>query len=297
MTLRVCVTGASSRLARVLLPRLCARSRVEVVGIDVAAPVFAHPRYVHHRCDIRDPVLPSLLKGCDALVHLAFVVLRGRMGEAEMADVNLRGTRHVFEAAAAAGVPRWVHLSSAAVYGSGHDVGEDAPLAPLSGFLYAAHKAAIEEWLATRFPAAVRLRPHAILGPHCQPLLRQLARAPVRLMVPGPGPRLQCVHEEDVAAAIELALTRDVSGPFNLAAPGDFPLAALGRGRLRLPLPFPLARGVLTAAWRISGFGGEPGWIEGLRRGLTLDCSRAHGVLGWQPRFDAGATLAAIIAS
>lgn len=294
MSLRVCVTGASGRLARVLLPRLCAHPDVDaVVGVDRAAAVFAHPRYVHHRTDIRDPALSMLVRGCDALVHLAFVVLRGRLDAREMEDVNLRGTRHVFERAAAAGVRRFVHLSSAAVYGSGRDLTEDAPLAPLSGFLYARHKAEIEAWLAAAFPHAVRLRPHAILGPHCQPLLRRLARAPLRLVVPDAEPRLQCVHEEDVAAAVELALTREVSGAFNLAAPGDFGLGDLGRKGP--PLPFWLARGLFCTVWGVTGFGGEPGWIEGLRRGLTLDCSRAAEVLGWRPRFDAPSTLAAII--
>lgn len=296
MSLRLLVTGASSHLARVLLPRLCARPDVQgIVGVDLAPPLFSHPKYVHHRRDVRDPGLGVLMRGCDGLVHLAFVVLRGRMSAAEMAEINLGGTRHVFECAAAAGVGRLVHLSSAAVYGTGKRLGEDAPLAPLPGFLYGAHKAAIETWLTRAFPQAVRLRPQAILGPCCQPLLRTLLRLPLGVATPDPQPRLQCVHEEDVAAAVEQALVRDVCGPFNLAAPGELTLAELGGGRLRLPLP--LARLALAATWRLTGFGGEPGWIEGLRHGLTLDCTRAHTLLGWQPRFDARETLAAIIAS
>ncbi|MEJ5210943.1 MAG: hypothetical protein WHV61_05885 [Burkholderiales bacterium] len=101
------------------------------------------------------------------------------------------------------------------------------------------------------------------------------------------------MHEEDVVAAILAALVREVSGPFNLAAPGHFTWRELGR---RVWLPLPVARGLLTAAWRLTGFGGEPGWIEGLRHSLTLDVSRARALLGWQPRHDVHATLAAIMA-
>lgn len=291
--MRVLVTGAASHLARVLLPALCARPDVEaVIGLDLRPPGFVHPKFTLQLTDLRR-LDPSLLAGCDALVHLAFVVLRGRMDPRTMRAINVEATQRLFESAARRGVARLVHLSSAAVYGHGEALTEEAPLSPLPGFLYAAHKAELEAWFESHLPQAVRLRPHAILGPCCQPLLTTLLRLPLAVAVPPPPPRLQCVHEEDVVAAILAALVRDVSGPFNLAAPGHFTWRELGR---RVWLPLPVARGLLTAAWRLTGFGGEPGWIEGLRHSLTLDVSRARALLGWQPRHDVHATLAAIMA-
>jgi len=294
--MRVLVTGSSSHLAQVLLPRLCAEPGVEgVTGVDLAPPRFAHPRYQALRLDIRDPRLLSVLDGHDALVHLAFVVLRGRMDEAEMFDINVTGSHKVFHAARGAGIRRLVHLSSAAVYGGGVDLCEEAPFAPLPSFHYGHHKMRLERLLEAEFPGAVRLRPHVILGPHAQPLLRQLLDLPCYLAQADPQPRLQCVHEDDVARAVMLALQRDVSGPFNLAVEDSFTYrdAVRSRHRICISLPRCVARAGLGLAWRFWGWGAEPAWIEGLERTLLLNCRRAAAELGWQSRYDAAAVLAA----
>lgn len=294
--MRVLVTGSSGCLARALLPALCADPDIEgVTGLDRAPPHFAHARFRAVRCDLRDPAVPGLLRGHDALVHCAFAVLRGRMSEAEMFDVNVRAGCRLFHEARAAGLHRLVLLSSAAVYGRGADLGEDAPLAPLAGFLYGQHKAKLEEILAAEFPECVRLRPHVILGPHAQPLLRRLLALPLHLALADPQPRLQCVHEDDVARAVVLALHAKASGPFNLAVEDSFSYrdAIRGRHRWRVPLPLSGARAALALAWRTSGWGGEPAWIEGLAQTLTLDCRRAAVELGWRSRYTAAEVLAA----
>lgn len=297
--MRVFMTGSSGHLASVLLPRLCADPAVEHVrGIDLKVPRFRHPRFEAIVADTRDPALPGLLDGCDSLVHLAFVVLRGRMPASVMREINVEGTRAVFRAARRAGLRRLIHLSSAAVYGSGSDIPEDAPLAPLRGFLYASHKAEVESMLEREYPEAVRLRPHAILGPDAQPLLLRLLRQPCYLRHRQGDARLQCVHEDDVADAVLLALARDVRGPFNLAAHGSFSFAEAIRRRRRLSLGLPprVARAGVGVAWRVFGWGGEPAWIDGLSRTLTLDCARARAELGWHPQHGIDATLAAALA-
>lgn len=291
--MRVLVTGASACLAAALLPRLCARPDVEqVTGIDVKPPQFAHPRFTALRCDIRSPEALRAVHGHDALVHLAFVVLRGGTDAREMADVNVRGGHALLLAARDAGVRRIVVLSSAAVYGSGVDLCEDAPLQPLPRFAYAQHKTALEALLARDLPDCVRLRPHVILGPHAQPLLRQLLAQPCYLRLPAPAPRLQCVHEDDVAQAILAAIARG-TGPYNLAAPQTFSFEDVIRRRHRLAVPLPraAARAALSLACRLTGWGGEPAWIDGLCASLTLDCTRAAHELNWRPVHDAESML------
>lgn len=290
----VLVTGSSSHFARALLPALCADDSItRVTGVDIAPPHFVHAKFHALTCDIREPRLTGLLPGHDALVHLAFVVLRGRMSESAMADINICGSHRLLLAARDAGVRRLVHLSSAAVYGKGVNVSETAPCAPLHGFLYGAHKAQLERLLEADIPECVRLRPHVILGKNAQPLLKQLLNLPLYPALPQPYSRLQCVHEDDVAQAVLLAIRRDVHGPFNLAANDSFSYCELIRRRHRLALPLPpaLARAGLYALWRITGWGGEPAWLEGLDHTLTLDCRRAATVLGWHSRHDSGATL------
>jgi nucleoside-diphosphate-sugar epimerase len=294
--MNVLVTGSASHLARALLPRLAAVPGVaRITGVDLKPTAFAHDCFTARTLDIGDPRLADLLPGHDALVHLAFVVLRGRMPAARMQEINVAGTLAVFRAARAAGVRRLVHLSSAGVYGSGVHLDETAPLAPLAGFLYAEHKAMVERMLAPEFPEAVRLRPHVILGPNAQPLLRSLVRKPLYVRLQRPYPLLQCVHEQDVADAIILALQGGAAGAFNLATEESFTWRDLirSRHRLALPLPLPAVRAGHRLAWKSSGWGGEPGWINGLTHTLTLNSRRALAELGWRPRYDLAATLAA----
>ncbi|MBM3357570.1 MAG: NAD-dependent epimerase/dehydratase family protein [Betaproteobacteria bacterium] len=293
--MRVFVTGSSSHLAAALLPRLCAQPGIEQVsGVDLRAPRFHHANFRATQIDIRDPGLGRLLEGHDALVHLAFVVLRGTMPEQEMFDINVNGSHKAFHAARRAGVKRLIHMSSAAVYGSGVHLGEDAPLDPRPDFLYARHKAHLEQLLEIEFPECVRFRPHVILGPNAQPLLRQLLNQPCFVRMPEPYPLLQCVHEEDVARAVTLALPLDVHGPFNLAVEDSFSFrdAVRRRHRLSVPVPLAVARMGLQLAWRLSGWGGEPAWIEALTRTLLLNCRRAATQLAWRARHNAAAVLA-----
>jgi UDP-glucose 4-epimerase len=133
-----------------------------------------------------------------------------------------------------------------------------------------------------------------VLGPHAQPLLKQLLRQPCYPRLPEPYPLLQCVHEDDVASAVMLCLEKNARGAFNLATHDSFSFRDVirGRHRLSLPLPMPVARAALDAAWKFTGWGGEPAWIDGLASTLLLNCRRAIAELGWRSTHSAAATLA-----
>ena len=283
--MKVFVTGSSSRLAAAVLPRLCDEPGIEqVTGIDLAPSNYRHPKFRASLMDFRSPELESAVQGHEGFVHLGFVVLRGRMSEQDMFDINVTGSLKAFHAAHRAGAHRLIHLSSAAVYGGGVHLREDAPLQPLPGFLYGQHKARLEQLLELEFPGCVRLRSHVILGPGAQPLLRRLLNQPFYVRLPEPHPLLQCVHEDDVARAVCSALLRDVHGAFNLATEDSFTFRDALRRRhwLTLPLPPSAAKAGVRLAWNFSGWGGEPAWVEGLTRTLLLNCRRSALELGWR---------------
>ncbi len=296
--MKVVVTGAAGRLAQAMLPALCRHPRVrEVRGIDLRVVPFTHPKFRGLQADFRAPDLDRWLTGADALVHLAFVVLRGRTPLGTMGAINVEGTLALFERARALGVPKRIFLSSAAVYGAGENLSEVAPFAPLPGFAYACHKAEVERALQACDPQALRLRPHAIVGPRCQPLLKTLLAQPFYVRLPDPQPRLQCVHEEDVAQAVVASLGSSAQGPLNLAGEGSFAFRDVVCERYphAIPLSLAAARRLVGWGWRGIGLFGEPGWVEGLARPLTLDCARARATLGWRPRYDCWEALRATV--
>lgn len=283
--MRVLVTGSSSHLAQALLPLLSHMPEVSsITGIDRQPGLVAYPKFRAIQADLTQTELVPLLSEHDALIHLAFVVLRGKTPLHVMRAINLDASQRLFDVAASTGMTRIIHLSSASVYGDGTNLNEQAPLRPIPGFLYAEHKAELERWLIAHHPHIVRLRPHIILGKHAQPLLVNLLRQPFYVKLPDPQPLLQCVHEDDVARAIGQALIHPASGAYNLAAPEPFSFrdAIIRRHRFAMPIPASVARFALKLSCKTTGIGGEAGWIDGVHNSLTLDCSKAKRELNWQ---------------
>jgi nucleoside-diphosphate-sugar epimerase len=144
------VTGAGGFVGRLLVRRLVDQGH-RVVALDHVADPAADVEVIAG--DIGDPAIiaRAFAQGCDAVVHLATVP--GGAAEADPAAarrVNLDATIALSEAAAAAGsCPRFVFASSIAVLGAPlpHPVDDATPLRP--HLVYGAHKAMVEQWLAT----------------------------------------------------------------------------------------------------------------------------------------------------
>ncbi|MEU3510646.1 NAD(P)-dependent oxidoreductase [Streptomyces longwoodensis] len=112
--------------------------------------------------DVTDPAsLRGLCEGATAVLHLAsYVGSDEELGEA----VNVAGTRAVMAEAVRAGVPRVVHLSTSAVYGTGPHRGitvDEVPPEPVS----AASRTRLAGERYAREAGAVVLRPGIVTGP------------------------------------------------------------------------------------------------------------------------------------
>jgi len=148
--MRVIVTGANGFVGRVLVRRLVERGH-RVVALDQVSG--AAPDVDAIAGDIADAAIlaRTFAQGCDAVVHLATVP--GGAAEADPVAarrINLDATIALSEAAAAAGTrPRFIFASSIAVLGAPLPalVDDATPLRP--PLVYGAHKAMIEQWLAT----------------------------------------------------------------------------------------------------------------------------------------------------
>ena len=294
--MRVLVTGAASRLAQAMLPALCSRPAVEAVtGIDSNSVRFRHAKFRGVALDIRDATPGPMLAQHDALVHLAFAVAADGMTADDMFDLNVRSAHKLFHAARDAGVKRLVHMSSAFVYGAAVHANEHSPLKPLSGFVYAEQQAQLDHMLGIEFPECVRLRPHVIVGPHAHPVLRKLLRQPFYLRLPDPQPLFQCVHEDDVAQAVLLALESEARGAYNLASEESLSLREAMKARhwLSVGLAPASARRGLELAARVLKWNFDPVWLERLSHTLLINSRRAISELGWRSRYSARAAIRA----
>lgn len=182
--------------------------------------------------DLRAP--GPLAYGADALIHVAGVV--NAPDRAGFAAGNIEGTRAILGAAQAAGVGRFVHVSSLAAREPG-----------LS--LYGWSKADAERLVEASPLGWSIVRPPAVFGPGDLEML-DLFRAASRGIALAPAGRFSVIAVEDLAALL-LALAQapadhklhepDDGGPgFTHAQFARALGRALGRHVLPLPIPGPL---------------------------------------------------------
>ncbi len=327
--LTIAVTGPTGEIGKSFISALERAPEVErVIGMarrpfDLGAQGWEKTEY--RRGDILDrAAVDALVEDADVVVHLAFVIVAGR---GESREINLTGSRNVFEATAAAGVRRLVYTSSVAAYGFSRNLPklltEDLPVNGSGRHPYSAHKAEVEEELVTALTGsetdAYVFRPCIVAGPQAPLLLEMvpllaigqklpgpvrwaLGKAPsLRPVLPDPGVPFQLVHHDDVATALCAAvLGLGEPGIYNLAGPGELTVTDLAHALGWHALPAPqLAVG--AAAEAVAPFlpllPPEAAWIEAVRRPVLMDTSRARRKLHWMPHHDARETLHETVAA
>jgi nucleoside-diphosphate-sugar epimerase len=115
----------------------------DVVGLDAG---FHRAGWLYHSTERRPAVVtkdvrhltPADLRGFEAVVHLAEVSNDpvGELNQDVTFQINHRGTVALAQAAKAAGVERFVHMSSCSVYGASGDRAsrEEDPVEPLTSY-------------------------------------------------------------------------------------------------------------------------------------------------------------------
>lgn len=223
--MKVLITGTEGYLGCLLAPLLI-EDGYEVVGLDTG--YYRSGWLYHHRGtaprqlvrDIRHLTVDDL-RGFDAVVHMAELSndpIGDLIGDVTN-DINHLGSVHLARCAKAAGVARFVYMSSCSVYGiATGTVDETSPVNPLTP--YAKCKALVERDLtamaddefspsflrnATAFGASPRMRFDIVLNNLCG-----LAWVEHDISMTSDGTPLRpLVHALDIAQAIRCALRAD----------------------------------------------------------------------------------------
>lgn len=263
-------------------------------------------------------------QGCRYVIHSAALVSDwGTVREIRRS--NVLGTRNVLEAASAASVERFVHISTTDVYGypGGRARDESTPPARFRNW-YAQTKREAEEEVRraerSRGLEAVILRPATVYGPRSEEVVGEMAaaiRGSHMILIGGGRAIAGLTYVANVADAAALSLGHD-------GAPGqafnvtdglgvtwreflDDLADGLGCRHVRWSLPLGLAEGVglmLEQSYRLlrglSGFTISPllsrQAVHVLGRDQDFSNEKARAVLGWEPRVGYADGLAATLA-
>lgn len=242
----------------------------------------------------------AALVGVEAVIHLAARVhiLRETIADplSEFRRVNVAGTERLARAAVAAGVRRFVYVSSIGVHGrniaSGplteeHSV---APYSPYSKSKLEAERVLSDVARQTGMEVTV-VRPPIVYGPDNPGNFLRLLRL-VQLGIPLPlgsvDNRRSMIYVGNLAdALIKCSVHGQAAGKTYVVSDGDdvstpqlMRMLARLMGRPSRLWPFPPR--VLRIAGRAAGLSGE---LDGLIGSLVIDSSRIRNELGWTPPF------------
>lgn len=305
--MNVLITGANGFLGTWLTQRLASRGdRVRCVVRKGSDRFGLDPS----QCEIVDgditdrDSLDRAMKGIEVVFHLAGI--RRAPDRESFQRVNVEGTRHVCEAAKAAGVRRLVNVSSLAASGPAPKDQPRVESDPFSPYEWYGESKGDAEKLALTYSGSLEvtsIRPPRITGPKDKENLVffKIVKNRWKLVVGGPPRYLSTVDVDDaVDLMIELAQRPEAVGEaFFVAGPDlttivglqEIVADALGVKPRSLYLPAPVLRGLGSIADVVSKSTGRhlplnrklarqllaPGWV--------CSAEKAKTVLGWKPRY------------
>ena len=325
--LTVAVTGPTGDIGVAVVNALERSRRVKkIVGMarrpfDPAEQGWKKTEY--RQGDVQDTgSVRDLVKGADAVVHLAFIILAASDATEKL---NVEGSRLVFEESAKAGVERICYASSVAAYGFHDDnpdwLTEEVPARGSPEHPYSHQKAAVEQVLGEvllrrRKTVAYAFRPCIVAGPGAQTLLEEipyyrlseampdavrnvLSAMPVlKPVIPDPGTPFQLVHEDDVASAfVAGVLGKGEPGPYNLAGNGTLTASDLAGalGWYSVPVPSLALDAAAEVASRLPLMPASVAWLHSVRKPVLMKTDRAKKQLGWRPKHTSKATLKELV--
>jgi nucleoside-diphosphate-sugar epimerase len=293
----ILLTGASGFVGRALFARL----RNNGGTVRAAVRAYAADARISDQAIAVGDIGPDTdwskaLSGCDAVVHLAarVHVMQPGASAADYFRVNVEGSEQLARSAAAAGVRRFVFLSSVKVNGEateGRPFSESDPPAPVDD--YAVSKMRAEACLrriaAETGMEVVALRPPLVYGPGVRANFLSLLRvveAGLPLPLASVANLRSLIYVGNLVSAIETCIHHPAAAGNTYFVTDDDDVstpelirriaAALGRSPRLFPLPVSLLEGAAALF-------GRRAQVQRLTASLQMDVSRIKSELRWTP--------------
>ena len=298
------ITGGSGFLGINLIRHLIAKGMSDITVLDIADFDYLDMKdHVHFiKGDIRDKdIVKKAMQGIDFVIHTAAAL--PLYTDEDILSTDVDGTRNLLEAARKAGIERFVHISSTAVYGipDHHPLYEDDKLdgvGPYGKAKIMAEEVCLEYrrmWMCVSI-----IRPKSFVGPErlgVFALFYDWAKDGHGFPMIGNGKnRYQLLDVEDLCEAIWRCMTLEkekVNDTFNIGAKEfktmkeDYQavLDAAGYGKKIVPFP---AAPVILALRFLEALKLSPlyKWVyETASKDSFVSIEKAEKVLGYKPKF------------
>lgn len=250
-------------------------------------------------------VINKAMEDIDIVFHLAAYVELGLVNVAEMARVNVEGTRTILEIAKTKSISKMIYCSTIGIYGNSFgEIINETFQRQQKNFSSAYDRTKYEaQQLVNEFVAAglpvVSMMPSGIFGvddPHFGPVIKLFLQRKLKFWVG--GDRITgIVHVDDLVTAMILAIEKSPPGEHYIISAGELKtreMFAFLSQETGIPTPLELPETVVRIIANILDLiGRKLNWNPPLSnervhylydRCVRVDSTKGQQRLGWQPR-------------
>lgn len=295
------VTGATGLVGHTIAAALLEAGRPVRALVRSDKPLLAGVEKVSG--DVTDPAsLARALEGCTHVVHAAGLPEQWLKDESTFDRVNAGGTKNMLDAAIAAKVKRFVHVSTIDVFAAetGAEYDESVIDPQPKGTPYERSKQKADRFATEALERGldvIFIHPSAVYGPGpagspgLNDLIEKIRDGKAPMLPPGGMP---VVYSRDLGAGVVAAIDRAAAGAryifteryYSVRELGDLIARALGRTKAPPSMPLWLAKILSAITEGVGALTGMPplmpaGQLYFLQWGAKPKSDRARAELGW----------------
>ncbi|MBI9074219.1 MAG: NAD-dependent epimerase/dehydratase family protein [Desulfatibacillum sp.] len=297
----VAITGVNSYFASTLLPKLQSDPEVEkIIGIDVTPWKGGYSKVEFHQEDVRSKAILSILQDVDTVYHLAFIV--GEIQDKKKTfNINIEGSKNVFQACVKNNVRKVIYTSSNTVYGAYKEiplyVTEEQPTYRNKESYYNQSKVDVEAFASEFFKAYpditfTIIRAALLFGPRTNNMFTDIYASKVSAVPVGTVSHIHYIHEDDLGEALHLAFQQDLPGIYNVGA--DDAISSHWTFRMAgvkiVPMPLFLLKPIADIAFKFRLLPASSGWLVLASNTIFSSNAKFKEATGWKPKYTSAET-------